>query len=312
MATHRRGFTLVELLVVSAIIVVLAGLTLAAVQRARASAARAACANNLRQLGIAFEHHQATLHRLPVGYAAFTPLLKELTGDTWHPQLLPYIEQDALAAAARNAYRRRVPMWNPATIGKGTVIPVYSCPADGQAWEPVNPFGSTPVRDDVWHDPRPVGALALTSYLGIEGTSMYHKDGCLYLDSQVRAADISDGLSNTLLVGERPAADGGPFRCLSSWYTGVWGHGAGGSCATLLGVREPMIYPLPGCPREPGRFQPGRPGNPCDDYHFWSFHPGGANFLFADGSVRFLAYSADPILPALATRAGGEAVALPD
>ena len=54
--------------------------------------------------------------------------------------------------------------------------------------------------------------------------------------------------------------------------------------------------------------QPGRLDNPCDQTHFWSLHPGGANFLFADGSVHFLYYSADRVLPALATRAGGEVV----
>jgi prepilin-type processing-associated H-X9-DG protein len=50
----------------------------------------------------------------------------------------------------------------------------------------------------------------------------------------------------------------------------------------------------------------------CDLFHFWSLHPGGANFAFADGSVRFLTYAADDVLPALATRAGGEAVTVPD
>ncbi|MFO0803834.1 MAG: H-X9-DG-CTERM domain-containing protein [Gemmataceae bacterium] len=58
-------------------------------------------------------------------------------------------------------------------------------------------------------------------------------------------------------------------------------------------------------------FRPGRLENPCDVNHFWSPHPGGANFAFADGSVRFLSYSADPIMPALATRAGGEVVEIP-
>lgn len=80
----------------------------------------------------------------------------------------------------------------------------------------------------------------------------------------------------------------------------------------LLGVREKNIggpYVPASCPPGPYHFQPGRLDQPCDLFHFWSLHAGGANFLFADGSVHFLAYSADDILPALATRSGGEAIA---
>ena len=66
------------------------------------------------------------------------------------------------------------------------------------------------------------------------------------------------------------------------------------------------------CPPGPYHFVEGRFTEQCDLFHYWSPHPGGANFGFCDGSVRFLAYSADPILPALATRAGGEAVTVPD
>lgn len=65
------------------------------------------------------------------------------------------------------------------------------------------------------------------------------------------------------------------------------------------------------CQNGPYLFQPGDLRNNCDSFHFWSTHPGGANFAFADGSVRFLSYSADPIMPALATRSGGETVEIP-
>ena len=66
------------------------------------------------------------------------------------------------------------------------------------------------------------------------------------------------------------------------------------------------------CPPGPYTFVRGDLKNPCDTFHYWSLHPGGANFAFADGSVRFLSYSADAILPALSTRAGGESVVIPD
>ena len=76
-----------------------------------------------------------------------------------------------------------------------------------------------------------------------------------------------------------------------------------------LGARELAVYPsYRDCPPDANRYHRGRLNDMCDTLHFWSLHIGGANFLFADGSVHFLSYSADPILPALATRRGGEAV----
>lgn len=83
---------------------------------------------------------------------------------------------------------------------------------------------------------------------------------------------------------------------------------------SILGVRErqsPLWGGAPECPRGPFHFQRGRLDHQCDVFHFWSLHAGGANFAFADGSVRFLAYSADPILPALATRAAGDMASTP-
>ncbi|HMF16230.1 MAG TPA: H-X9-DG-CTERM domain-containing protein [Gemmataceae bacterium] len=76
----------------------------------------------------------------------------------------------------------------------------------------------------------------------------------------------------------------------------------------ILGVQEHNIMPITAGPCPPGTytFEPGSISNQCDMFHFWSLHPGGASFLFADGSVHFLSYSVAPILPALASRAGGE------
>jgi prepilin-type processing-associated H-X9-DG protein len=132
----------------------------------------------------------------------------------------------------------------------------------------------------------------------------------LFLDSHVRLADITDGTSCTLMAGERPpSAD-----CWYGWWYAGYGQAGTGSADMLLGARERNLggpY-VSSCPPGPYRFQAGRVENQCDLFHFWSLHPGGAHFLFADGSVRFLAYSAADILPALATRAGGEAVSLPD
>src|SRR5205085_11528853 len=97
------------------------------------------------------------------------------------------------------------------------------------------------------------------------------------------------------------------------WYAGV-GQAGTGSLDMLLGLRERRIRNsgTSGCAYGPYHFAPGQFDNQCDVFHFWSPHPGGAHFLFADGSVHFLAYAAAPLLPALASRAGGESVQIPE
>jgi prepilin-type processing-associated H-X9-DG protein len=150
--------------------------------------------------------------------------------------------------------------------------------------------------------------IALSSYLGVEGANFIRLDGVLYVDSRVRFADVTDGLSQTAAVGERPP---GHDMWHGWWYAGVGQNGTG-SVDAVLGVREWNISVDTQCPLGPYQFKDGRIDDRCAVFHFWSPHPGGANFLFADGSVRFLSYSADAVLPALASRAGGESVAVPD
>lgn len=134
------------------------------------------------------------------------------------------------------------------------------------------------------------------------------KDGVLYLDSAVRLADIRDGTSQTIAAGERPpSAD----LALGWWYAG-WGQAKDGSGEMHLGVREMNNYArYSRCPTGPYHFVLGRIENRCDALHYWSLHVGGANFLFCDGSVRFIAYSTDDLLPALATRSAGDISTLP-
>jgi prepilin-type processing-associated H-X9-DG protein len=152
--------------------------------------------------------------------------------------------------------------------------------------------------------------VALTDYLGVLGTDMRTRNGVLYINSAVKFTDIADGTSSTLLIGERPP----PANFLYGWWYGGIGQDGEGSVEVVLGTRElnHSSMGLGGCPYGPYSFTPGDLKDKCSRFHFWSPHPGGAHFAFADGSVRFLPYSAADVVPALATRAGGEAVAIPD
>jgi prepilin-type N-terminal cleavage/methylation domain-containing protein/prepilin-type processing-associated H-X9-DG protein len=295
-SSNRPGFTLVELLVVLAIISVFLGLLLPAVQRARIAADRIRCSNNLRQLGLALHNYHDALGSLPPGVTS------QRKGEpyprmTWLTRLLPFIEQEPLWKATTAAYYYQpFPYADPPHVGFSMPVRVFSCPADNRVFDPQQT-----------HQGYRAG---LTSYVGVLGTAYNRPDGTLYLNSRVRLTDIKDGTSNTVIVGERPPS-------ADFWY-GWWyaGHGQAGtgSIDMLLGARERNYgggY-VAQCPPGPYHFQPGRIQDQCDVFHFWSLHSGGANFLFADGSVHFLAYAADSILPALATRSGGEVVELPN
>jgi prepilin-type processing-associated H-X9-DG protein len=292
----RSAISLLELLVVIAILAVLAALTLAGVQRVRATAARAQCANQLRQLALAIDQYHISQKRLPPGF-----IPEDVSGDRpylgWPARLLPYLEQDAIWRKVEEAFRTDPkPLvfygHKPHADLLETVVLAFICPADYHARTP--------------HE-FPTGRVAFTSYLGVSGTNYVQKNGVLFAGSRLTHADVRDGLSHTLLIGERPpSAD---FR-LGWWYRG-WGLYKDGTAEMVLGVRERNFSSdYTSCPKGPYKFTAGRLSNECDLFHFWSLHPGGGNFAFADGSVRFLAYSADSILPALATRAGGEVVSL--
>ncbi|MFO0846702.1 MAG: DUF1559 domain-containing protein [Gemmataceae bacterium] len=291
----RGGFSLIELLVVIGILATLLGLLLPAVQRVRDAAARVTCANNLRQLGLAGHGYHDVHHALPPG-ASYRGGKDPHPHMSWCARLLPHLEAESLWRDTLRAYAQDKFFLNPPHANTRSVsLPVLLYPADGRICR------SLPIALG--------GAeVAFTSYLGVGGTNASLGDGLLYLDSQVRLGDVADGTSNTLLTGERPPSADLRFGW---WYAG-WGQNKDGSAEMVLGVRELRVHPtLLSCPPGANRFQAGRTWQQCDTLHFWSLHIGGAHFLFADGSVRYLAYSADPLLPALATRAGGEAVEVP-
>jgi prepilin-type N-terminal cleavage/methylation domain-containing protein/prepilin-type processing-associated H-X9-DG protein len=297
MGQRPAGFTLIELLVVTAITAMLLGLLLAAVEKVRGVAARIHCSNNLRQLGMALHAYHNAVGTFPAGmrYQRGTDPYLYMG---WHTQALPYLEQDSLWRATQNAYQEtRGFLQNPPHLGLASVIQTYACPIDGCASDV-----QFAARDQVW--------VALTSYLGVEGKDLYASDGILFRDSGIRIADITDGTSSTLIIGERPPS---PDFQFGWWYAGA-GQQSTGSADMVLGVEEQNVVSYARAPCPPGTylFGPGQINDQCDMFHFWSLHPGGANFVFADGSVHFLTYSVAPLLPALASRAGGEIATVAD
>jgi prepilin-type processing-associated H-X9-DG protein len=138
------------------------------------------------------------------------------------------------------------------------------------------------------------------------------QDGVLYVNSKVKITGISDGTSNTVMIGERPPDNSTEYGWMwVSWGYDGYGFGAG-DC--LLGVRER----IPTMGTTPALYRAGNANNSTDWNHYWSQHPGGGMWLLADGSVRFISYSAGAqvvtqvggvnvtLLECLASRAGGE------
>lgn len=179
------------------------------------------------------------------------------------------------------------------------VVKEFKCPSDYRLNQPKHWIQRT----------QPSFTTAFTSYLGVNGLNQNRSDGVLYLDSKIKFKDIEDGLSHTLMVGERP-----PSWLLNSgrWYAGE-GMNSNGVGDSHLGVQELNSYRRDhfyrlDCGNGPYEFGHVQLNNQCDLFHFWSLHQGGAHFLFADNSVRFLKDCARPVMPALASRAGGETI----
>ena len=281
---RHRAFSLIEILVVISIVALLLGLTLAAVQKVRAAADRTRCLNNLRQIGLALHGYHDSNFAFPSGVSSDSGQ-KPMPFVSWNARILPFLERSEVWRDTELAFASDPDfLHDPPHTWLNQVMPPFVCPSEELAR-------------------RPGRFAAFTDYLGIEGTDQYQKDGMLFFDSHVRIADVTDGTSHTLLVGERPPHSGGE---LGWWYAG-WGQDKDGSIDMVLGAREYNATSYgPGCSRGPFAYGPGRQENICDVFHFWSQHSGGAHFLAVDGSVSFRSYSIDPILPALTTRAGGE------
>lgn len=295
LSRDHSAMTLIELLLIIAIIGVLFALLLPAVQRVRDSVARTRCSNQMRQIGLAlYQYHDVHLRFPPgVSYNNGNDVFPFMS---WNTRLLPFLEQGALWNQSVEAYLLvKYFLDNPPHVALSVVMPLFSCPSDSRT------ISIAHLSDGK--------EVAFTDYLGVEGTDQSRQNGVLYLDSRINLSGITDGASNTLLVGERPpSADG----ILGWWYAGE-GQFQDGSCDMVLGVQEINVGRYgENCPIGPYSFSSGRPMNQCDAFHFWSLHTAGAHFLFADGSVHFLSYSVASLLPALATRSGGEPASLSD
>jgi prepilin-type N-terminal cleavage/methylation domain-containing protein/prepilin-type processing-associated H-X9-DG protein len=291
--TARRGFTLVELLVVIAIIGVLVALLLPAIQAAREAARASQCRNHLKQVGLAVHQYHDTMGRLPPGWVANQP--EGVPGWGWSAALLPYLEQRNLD----ESLKRHLPIADAANQqSRETVLPVLLCGSDPHP-KAFTIFGGAEGGDEEESFATNIDAgtplfrIARSNYVGMFGVSEIEEspaagEGVFFFLSRTRFAEITDGLSNTLVVGERYAKQG------NSVWAGVV-EGANEAMVRVVGV---------------GDHAPNDPHHHFDD--FASYHPGGVHFLYGDGSVQRINSQIDiAAYQALCTRGGGETVTSP-
>lgn len=299
---HRAGFSLIELMVCIGIISLLIGLLMPAIQRVRGSAALIQCQANLRQIGVALHHYHNDFNELPNFKSSNVVTVEPRYLYLWPTHLLPYIEQANLWNDAVQALKVPVSVaTNPPHRGMATVIPLYVCPLDRRLLVPHVDYHGV--------------YAAFTSYVGNGG--VWLNSGVLGIPDQLRLEDIFDGVSTTVMVGERPPPD--TFE-VGRWYSNNYEYLfmpwlPSGTLFTSYWEHSEYCYDYgdPCYKYPPKSLSPGRTDNPCDRLHYWSMHPGGANFLMADGSVHFFKYTIDDeVMRALLTRANGETVQLPD
>ncbi len=290
---RRQGSTLVEVLIVMAILGILAALLLPAVQAARETARQAHCRNNLRQIGLALHLHHGAHQRFPTGGWGFV-----WTGDPdrgtdrhqpggWIYNILPYVEQASLRELGKGATAAEKTAFAAAVAQRP--LSLFHCPSRRVA--ALYPYaGDFPVRNAV-----AVSPVAKTDYAANAGDvqsggqgpatlddgdrpdydwgSLEQLTGILYKRSEVRMSDVLDGASHTYLVGEKRCVTHGIDRGDDQHM--YLGHGQDGARYTTLGLVPLRDGPFP------------------DTSRFGSAHPSGCHFVFADGSVDLIRYEID-------------------
>jgi prepilin-type N-terminal cleavage/methylation domain-containing protein/prepilin-type processing-associated H-X9-DG protein len=288
----RPAFTLIELLVVIAIIAVLMGLLVPAVQQVREAAARTQCRNNLKQIGLALHSYHDRMKAFPPGYFSNSAPDGSDSGPGWGwaYYLLPDLEQTNLQRQINFA----LGVGHPANAAPRVApLAIFLCPSD-------SPPRTFTVSDG---NGQPLGDVAYGNYLGVNGNGgvsdhAADNDGPFLRNRRFRIADIQDGLSNTLFIGERSS---------TMSYTTWAGAATGGVVPSRRDPAAAEAAPA----LVLGHCGPHLPNNPLvtDADAFSSGHLQGVNFLFGDGSVHTINSAvATDIYDALATRAGGEPV----